>query len=123
MREHWSTETTPPTQRPRRLPRGWRALPARREPPRREREIEESYSERELLARYLREAGKIPLLTPAAEAELFRQIEEGDADERREARAAMIAANLRLVVGVARHYVGLGLTLPELIAEGNLGLI
>jgi RNA polymerase primary sigma factor len=123
MREHWSTETTPPTQRRQRLPRGWRSLPARREPPRREREVEETYSERELLARYLREAGKIPLLTPTAEAELFRLIEEGDAEERREARAGMIAANLRLVVGVARHYVGLGLTLPELIAEGNLGLI
>jgi RNA polymerase primary sigma factor len=83
----------------------------------------ETFSERELLARYLREAGQIPLLTPAAEVELFRQFAEGTVAEQAEARAALIAANLRLVVGVARHYVGLGLSLPELIAEGNLGLI
>ena len=83
----------------------------------------ENFSERELLARYLREAGQIPLLTPVAEAALFRQFDEGTTEERQAARAALIAANLRLVVGVARHYVGLGLSLPELIAEGNLGLI
>lgn len=131
MREHWSTGTTPqvpPTERPRRLPTGWRALAARRaaparEEPRRERAADETFSERELLARYLREAGKIPLLTPAAEADLFRRLDEGTSEERREARATLIAANLRLVVGVARHYIGLGLSLPELIAEGNLGLI
>ena len=76
-----------------------------------------------MLARYLREAGQIPLLTPAAEAELFRTMEEGNPDERREARDAIITANLRLVIGVARGYIGLGLSLPELIAEGNLGLI
>lgn len=128
MHEHWSTETTPTIRRRRRLPTGWRALPARREAApaaeaKRERDTDETYSERELLARYLREAGKIPLLTPTAEADLFRRLEEGDADERRMARSELIAANLRLVVGVARHYVGLGLSLPELIAEGNLGLI
>ena len=83
----------------------------------------EQFAERDLLARYLREAGQIPLLTPAGEVELFRQLAEGDDAERRAARSAIIAANLRLVVGVARHYIGLGLSLPELIAEGNLGLI
>ena len=81
------------------------------------------FSEQELLAHYLREAGRIPLLTPAEEAALFRALAEGDVEARREARARLIAANLRLVVGVARHYTGLGLSLPELIAEGNLGLI
>ena len=81
------------------------------------------FTEQELLAHYLREAGRIPLLTPEEEAALFRALAEGDAEERREARARLIAANLRLVVGVARHYAGLGLSLPELIAEGNLGLI
>lgn len=131
MREHWSTETTleaipviaAPAERPTRLSTGVRHLAARRAAPDRERDADESYSERELLARYLREAGQIPLLTPAAEVELFRQLEESDGDERQEARGLLIAANLRLVVGVARHYVGLGLSLPELIAEGNLGLI
>lgn len=131
MREHWSTETTLeptlvttlPSERPKRLSPGARQPASRREAPERERDADETYSERELLARYLREAGKIPLLTPAAEVELFRQLEEGEGNERQEARATLIAANLRLVVGVARHYVGLGLSLPELIAEGNLGLI
>lgn len=83
----------------------------------------ESFSENDLLARYLHEAGKVPLLTPAAEAELFRQLDEGTPEGRQEARAHIIVANLRLVVPVARTYVGLGLSLPELIAEGNLGLI
>lgn len=82
-----------------------------------------SYSEQDLLATYLQEAGQVPLLSPADEVELFRLLAEGDDRERREARATLIAANLRLVVSVARHYVGLGLSLPELIAEGNLGLI
>lgn len=82
-----------------------------------------AFSEQDLLARYLHEAGQIPLLTSAEEAELFRAMDEDGPDARRAARARLIAANLRLVVSVARHYVGLGLSLPELIAEGNLGLI
>lgn len=107
------------------VPEGRRAtvVPARREDEDEGDYASENYSERELLARYLREAGQIPLLTPAAEVELFRQLAEGDEAARGAARGAMIAANLRLVVGVARHYIGLGLSLPELIAEGNLGLI
>ena len=125
MREHWTTEDEPQEPEARALPAGWRTLPTA---PQHDDEDDEEYSaenfsERELLARYLREAGQIPLLTPAAEVELFRQLEEGTEAERREARTSLIAANLRLVVGVARHYVGLGLSLPELVAEGNLGLI
>jgi RNA polymerase primary sigma factor len=84
---------------------------------------EYDFDEQGLLARYLREAGQIPLLTPAAEAALFRDLTEGCAEARQEARARLIAANLRLVVGVARRYINLGLSLPDLIAEGNLGLI
>ena len=83
----------------------------------------EGFTEQDVLARYLQEAGQVPLLTPAAEAELFRRLDEGGPDERRGVRAALITANLRLVVDVARHYVGLGLSLPDLIAEGNLGLV
>jgi RNA polymerase primary sigma factor len=107
-----------PPRRPRRLPAP--ASPASAAP---EPASTGGFGEQELLARYLHEAGRVPLLTPAAEAELFRALEEGTAEERREARERLIAANLRLVVSVARHYVGLGLSLPELIAEGNLGLI
>jgi len=83
----------------------------------------QAFTEQELLARYLQEAGQIPLLTAGEEAALFRALHEGDARARAEARAALIVANLRLVVSVARHYVGLGLSLSELIAEGNVGLI
>lgn len=83
----------------------------------------ETYSERELLALYLQEAGRVELLSPEREAALFRQLESGLVAERAKARGALIAANLRLVVAVARRYTGLGLSLPELIAEGNVGLI
>ena len=82
-----------------------------------------AFGEDDLLARYLWEIGRIPRFTPPAEANLFRTLAEGGPDERREARGRLIAANLRLVVSIARHYVGLGLALPELIAEGNLGLV
>lgn len=82
-----------------------------------------TFTEQELLARYLHEAGQIPLLSAAEEAALFRALDEGDATAREAARARLIAANLRLVVSIARHYVGLGLSLPELIGEGNVGLI
>ncbi|HEX5505830.1 MAG TPA: RNA polymerase sigma factor RpoD/SigA [Thermomicrobiales bacterium] len=80
-------------------------------------------TEPELFAQYLREVAAIPLLTPAAEAALLRRLADGDSGERREAREALITANLRLVVSVARQYRGVGLSLPELVAEGNLGLI
>ncbi len=124
MREHWShDEERRRGRQGRALPEGWRTLPGRADDDDTDDLGGEQFSERELLARYLREAGQIPLLTPTGEAELFRQLDEGDAEARGAARAAIIAANLRLVVGVARHYIGLGLSLPELIAEGNLGLI
>lgn len=124
MRDHQAEQDDDaPGRGKRALPAGWRTVPARHEDNERAASGGEQFSERELLARYLREAGQIPLLSPAAEAELFRQLAEGEETARGAARTAIIAANLRLVVGVARHYIGLGLSLPELIAEGNLGLI
>jgi RNA polymerase primary sigma factor len=123
MRDHQAERDERPLARGERaLPEGWRTVPSRQGDDE-AADGGEQFSERDLLARYLREAGRIPLLTPAAEVELFRELAEGDEAGRAEARAALIAANLRLVVGVARHYIGLGLSLPELIAEGNLGLI
>lgn len=68
---------------------------------------------------YLREIGKVKLLTPAEEIELAARIKNGDA----EARELMIKANLRLVVRIARDYEGLGLPLLDLISEGNIGLM
>lgn len=68
---------------------------------------------------YLGEIGLIPLLDARGERALSRAAQSGDA----EARRRMIEANLRLVVSVARPYVGRGVSLMDLIAEGNIGLI
>ena len=67
---------------------------------------------------YLREIGRIPLLTPQQEIELAAKIANGD----REARALMISSNLRLVVTIAQDYAHLGLPFLDLISEGNIGL-
>jgi RNA polymerase primary sigma factor len=68
---------------------------------------------------YLREIGKVKLLTPAEEIALARRVQRSD----RKAREQMITANLRLVVKIARDYEGLGLPLLDLINEGNIGLM
>ncbi|MEE1938247.1 sigma-70 family RNA polymerase sigma factor [Streptomyces sp. TRM 70361] len=100
----------------------------------------------DLFRQYLREIGRIPLLTAAEEVELARRVEAGlfaeerlgrdpGPDERlaldldrlvvmgRMAKRRLIEANLRLVVSVAKRYVGRGLTMLDLVQEGNLGLI
>ena len=68
---------------------------------------------------YLREMGKVPLLTAAGEVALAKRIEHNDM----EAKRRLIEANLRLVVSIAKRYVGRGLPFLDLIQEGNLGLI
>jgi RNA polymerase primary sigma factor len=68
---------------------------------------------------YLREIGRIPLLTPQQEIDLATRIKQGDGD----ARAVMINSNLRLVVTMAQDYANLGLPLLDVIAEGNVGLM
>ncbi|MFF2650477.1 sigma-70 family RNA polymerase sigma factor [Streptomyces sp. NPDC058045] len=100
----------------------------------------------DLFRQYLREIGRIPLLTAAEEVELARRVEAGlFAEERltlatgleeqlaldldrlvvmgRMAKRRLIEANLRLVVSVAKRYAGRGLTMLDLVQEGNLGLI
>ncbi|MFI2034376.1 RNA polymerase sigma factor [Streptomyces bottropensis] len=100
----------------------------------------------DLFRQYLREIGRIPLLTAVEEVELARRVEAGlfaeerlgnasDLDTRlaldldklvvmgRMAKRRLIEANLRLVVSVAKRYVGRGLTMLDLVQEGNLGLI
>ena len=68
---------------------------------------------------YLKEIGKVPLLTPAEEIEIAKRMAEGDQDAKRQ----LSEANLRLVVSVAKRYVGRGMLFLDLIQEGNLGLI
>jgi RNA polymerase primary sigma factor len=100
----------------------------------------------DLVRQYLREIGRVPLLTAAEEVELSRSVEAGlfaedrlangaDLDEEfraelgqivimgRHAKQRLIEANLRLVVSVAKRYVGRGLPILDLIQEGNVGLI
>ncbi|KES05566.1 RNA polymerase sigma-70 factor [Streptomyces toyocaensis] len=100
----------------------------------------------DLFRQYLREIGRVPLLTAAEEVELARRVEAGlfaeeklrrtpDLDSSlaldldrlvvmgRMAKRRLIEANLRLVVSVAKRYVGRGLTMLDLVQEGNLGLI
>lgn len=68
---------------------------------------------------YLKEIGKVPLLSPDEEIELAHRIEKGD----QAAKKKLAEANLRLVVSIAKRYVGRGMLFLDLIQEGNLGLI
>jgi RNA polymerase primary sigma factor len=68
---------------------------------------------------YLKEIGKVPLLTAEEEIELAKRMEQGD----EEAKRKLAEANLRLVVSIAKRYVGRGMLFLDLIQEGNLGLI
>lgn len=75
----------------------------------------ESYS----IEKYLQEIGKIHVLSPEEEADLAKKIRSGD----RAAREKLVLSNLRFVVSVAKQYQNHGLTLGDLINEGNVGLI
>ena len=68
---------------------------------------------------YLKEIGKVPLLTQEEENELSKRVKDGDA----EAARRLAEANLRLVVSIAKRYAGRGMLLSDLIQEGNLGLM
>ena len=75
--------------------------------------------ESQSLEKYLQEIGKVDLLTPEEEVELAKRIKQGD----QAALEKLTKANLRFVVSVAKQYQNQGLSLPDLINEGNLGLI
>lgn len=72
---------------------------------------------------YLKEIGRVPLLTADQEKELAMQMESDDEEEHSEAQKQLAEANLRLVVSIAKRYVGRGMWFLDLIQEGNLGLI
>src|SRR6266513_976258 len=101
--------------------------PSRRVPMRRRRSEDQDENtvnatdagESDAVMTYLREIGRVPMITHDREIELAQRIERGD----RDAMKQFILANLRLVVSIAKRYVGRGLTLLELIQEGNIGLI
>jgi RNA polymerase primary sigma factor len=78
-----------------------------------------SLAQSDSLRLYLREISRIPLLSAVNESRLAERAEQGD----RDARNHLIEANLRLVVSIAKKYVGQGLSLEDLIGEGNIGLI
>ena len=84
-----------------------------------EEERRGSYDGDTAIKLYLREIGKVPLLTIQEENALAARIKKGD----KKAREHMIKANLRLVVKIARDYEGIGLPLLDLISEGNIGLM
>ncbi len=81
--------------------------------------VAESFSTDDPVRMYLKEIGKVPLLTPEEEVALAARMAEGD----EEAKRRMAEANLRLVVSIAKRYVGRGMLFLDLIQEGNLGLI
>jgi len=72
---------------------------------------------------YLKEIGKVPLLTAEEEVEIAKKLESGTDEEKDEAKRKLSEANLRLVVSIAKRYVGRGMLFLDLIQEGNLGLI
>jgi RNA polymerase primary sigma factor len=100
--------------------------PVRRPPVRRRRSEDDEHAantadagESDAVMTYLREIGRVPMITHEREVELAKRIEQGD----RDAMKQFVLANLRLVVSIAKRYVGRGLTLLDLIQEGNIGLI
>ena len=72
---------------------------------------------------YLKEIGKVPLLSKEKELELSKIIETGTEAEKEQAKKDLAEANLRLVVSIAKRYVGRGMLFLDLIQEGNMGLI
>ncbi len=84
-----------------------------------ELELADSVSVNDPVRLYLKEIGKVPLLNGDEEMELARRMEAGDETAKKE----LAEANLRLVVSIAKRYVGRGMSFLDLIQEGNLGLI
>ncbi len=77
----------------------------------------------DILQMYLKEIGRKKMLTKADEVELGRKIQEGNPKEKEDAKKQLVQANLRLVVSIAKKYIGQGVLFMDLVQEGSLGLI
>lgn len=77
----------------------------------------------DILQMYLKEIGRKKILTKAEEFELGQKIQEGNQKEREEAKKKLVQANLRLVVSIAKKYIGQGILFMDLVQEGSMGLI
>ena len=77
----------------------------------------------DILQMYLKEIGRKKMLTKREEIELGKKIQEGTEEEREKAKEKLIQANLRLVVSIAKKYIGQGVLFMDLVQEGSLGLI
>ena len=77
----------------------------------------------DILQMYLKEIGRKKMLTKAEEAELGRKIQEGSEAEKERAKKELVQANLRLVVSIAKKYIGQGVLFMDLVQEGSVGLI
>ncbi len=86
-------------------------------------DMAEEYVDYDPVHQYLKEIGNIPLLTPDEEIKLFKALKTASEEEKEEIRKKIIASNLRLVVSIAKRYVGHGMLFLDLVEEGNIGLI
>ena len=102
--------------RPADLPSGPAASPRGRRPP---RAIGAGGAERDILDQYLFEVSKTPLLSAEQELAIARRVRAGDQDAMQE----LVKRNLRFVISVAKKYQNRGMALPDLIGEGNIGLL
>ena len=85
--------------------------------------VEREFKSDDVLQMYLRDVGRKRMLIPAEEIELGKKIREGNRREAKEAKNRLVQANLRLVVSIAKKYVGQGVLFMDLVQEGSLGLM
>jgi len=85
--------------------------------------IEKEFKSDDILQMYLRDIGRKRLITPQEEIELGKKIREGNEKEVQDAMNKLVQANLRLVVSIAKKYVGQGVLFMDLVQEGSLGLM
>lgn len=91
--------------------------------PEKEKFFNQEFKANDVLQMYLRDLGKKKMITPSEEIELGRKIREGKKQEALKAKALLVQANLRLVVSIAKKYIGQGVLFMDLVQEGSLGLI